>query len=270
MMARSCLAAALVVVLSCGSAFAQSNESGGGGVGVGAGVARDHNGPMGYGSEPLSYAARNWRGSLADPRSAHPVLRLRSDLAPSVTFQAGPVLNEFQGGGRPGAIGAGAIRAGAMNRGDGGTGVGGFAGVLVNDDEMSGTAVGFNLQGMADGSASGDSMLFEMGADYTTPVAESLQFSARVSSSFAAENAMGPVLGGNGPARSGLDKSDSNGGFKDVGLGLGLDYSFAESWNLETNLGYTRLIGDPKRRSSADDDAGSHQIFGGVVVNYRF
>jgi outer membrane scaffolding protein for murein synthesis (MipA/OmpV family) len=263
-MARSCLAAALVVVLSCGSAFAQSNEIAGG-VGVGAGVARDHNGPTGYGSEPLSYAARNWRGSLTDPRSARPVLRLRSDLAPSVTFQAGPVLNEFQGGGDPDAI-----RAGAMSRGDGGTGVGGFAGVLVNDDEMSGTAVGFNLQGMADGSAPGDGMLFEMGADYTTPVAESLQFSARVSSSFAAENAMGPVLGGNGPARSGLDKSDSNGGFKDVGLGLGLDYNFAESWNLETNLGYTRLIGDPKRRSSADDDAGSHQIFGGVVVNYRF
>jgi outer membrane scaffolding protein for murein synthesis (MipA/OmpV family) len=264
MMARSCLAAALVVVLSCGSAFAQSREFADG-VGVGAGVTRDHMDPTGYGPESLSYAARDWQGSHADPRSARPVLRLRSDRAPSITFQAGALLNEQQGGGHPDTV-----RADAMNRGDGGIGVGGFAGVLLNDDEMSGTAIGLNFQGMAGDSAAGDGMLFELGADYTTPVADSLQFSARVSSSFSAENAMGPVVGGNGLARSGLDKSDTNGGFKDVGLGLGLDYNFAESWNLETNLGYTRLIGDTRRRSLADDDASSHQVFGGVVVNYRF
>jgi outer membrane scaffolding protein for murein synthesis (MipA/OmpV family) len=137
---------------------------------------------------------------------------------------------------------------------------------------MPGTAVGLNLQGLADGSDSGDGMLFELGADYTTPLAESWQFSARLSSSFAAESTMGPVLGvgGNDSARSGFDRSDGDGGFKDVGLGLGLDYNFTESWNLETSLGYARSIGDANRRSLADDEGNSHQLFGGVVVNYRF
>ena len=48
------------------------------------------------------------------------------------------------------------------------------------------------------------------------------------------------------------------------------DYNFAESWKLETSLGYSRSIGDANRRSLADEEGRSHQLFGGVVVNYRF
>jgi len=258
------VAAALTVIFSCGVAFAQSNELAEG-VGVGAGVSRDYKGSMDYGPQPPSYARRDWRRSLASPLATTSALRLQSDLAPSVMFQAGPVMNERQSGNY-----LDTTRAGAMSRGDGGAEVGGFAGLLVNTDEMPGTAVGLNLQGVADGSDPGDGMLFELGADYTTPFAESWQFSARLSSSFAAENAMGPVVGSGGPARSSLDTSDADGGFKDVGLGLGLDYNFTESWNLETSLGYTRFIGDANRRSLADDDGNSQQFFGGVVVNYRF
>jgi len=261
MMARTCVAAALTAIFSCGAAFAQADELAAG-VGVGAGVARDLKGSTDYGSQPLSYARRDWRGSLADPLSATSALGLQSDLAPSVTFQAGPVMNQRQPGNH-----LDTTRAGAMNQGDGGAEFGGFAGLLVNDDVMAGSAVGLNFQGVAGGSDSGDGMLFELGADYMTPVSESWQFSARLSSSFAADNAMGPS---GGPARSGLDRSDTDGGFKDVGLGLGLDYNFTESWNVETSLGYTRLIGDANRRSSTDEEGNSHQFFGGVVVNYRF
>ena len=39
---------------------------------------------------------------------------------------------------------------------------GGFAGLLVNSDVTPGTAVGLNLQGVADGSDSGDGMVFEL------------------------------------------------------------------------------------------------------------
>lgn len=262
MMARTCVAAAVAVFLSCGAAFAQSKDVA---VGVGVGVARDHKGSTDYGPQSLSYARRDWQGSLADPLSATSALRLQSDLAPSLTFHAGPLLSQRQEGRH-----LDTTRAGAMDRGEGAVGFGGFAGLLLNDNMMPGTSVGLNFQGVADGSDSGDGVLFELGADYTMPVAESWQFSARLSSSFASENAMGPVLGGNGSAKSGFNRSDAEGGFKDVGLGLGLDYNFAESWNLETNLGFARFIGDANRRSLADEDGNSHQFFGGVVVNYRF
>jgi len=264
MMARTFVAAALTAIFSCGAAFAQADELAAG-VGVGAGVARDYKGSTDYGPQPLSYARRDWQRSLADPLSTTSALRLQSDLASSVTFQAGPVMNQRQPGNHPDTT-----RAGAMSRGDGGAEIGGFAGLLVNDEVMPGSAAGLNLQGIADGSGSGDGILFELGADYTTPFAESWQFSARLSSSFAAENAMGPVVGGGGAARIGLDRSDADSGFKDVGLGLGLDYIFTESWNLETSLGYSRFIGDANRRSPADEDGNSNQFFGGVVVNYRF
>ncbi len=266
MMARSFVAAAFVVILSCGTAFAQSGETAGR-VGVGAGVALDHKGSADSGPQPLSYARRDWRKSLSEPLSATSALRLRSDLAPSVTFEAGSLSSQRQRGSH-----LDTTRAGAMNRGDGGAGFGGFAGVQVSNDVLPGAAVGLNLQGVADGADTGDGLRFELGADYTMPVAESWQFSARLSSSFAADNAMGPVVGagGNNSARSGLDRSGTDGGFKDVGLGLGLDYNFAESWKLETSLGYSRSIGDAKRRSLADEEGSSHQMFGGVVVNYRF
>jgi outer membrane scaffolding protein for murein synthesis (MipA/OmpV family) len=264
MMARTCVATIIAVVFSCGSAFAQTTEVAEG-VGVGAGVARDYTSSTDYGRQPLSYARRDWRRSLADPLSTTSALGLKSDLAPSLTFQAGPLVSQRQPGLDPDTTGAD-----AMNRGEGGTEFGGFAGLLVNDEVMPGSAVGLNFQGIADGSGSGDGMLFELGADYMTPVSESWQFSARLSSSFAADNAMGPVVGGNGSAKSGFDRSDADGGFKDVGLGLGLDYNFTESFNLETSLGYTRFIGDANRRSLADEDGNSQQFFGGVVVNYRF
>jgi outer membrane scaffolding protein for murein synthesis (MipA/OmpV family) len=266
MMARTFVAAALTAIFSCGAAFAQADELAAGvGVGAGVGVTFNHKGSTDYGPQPLSYARRDWQRSLADPLSTTSALQLQSDLAPSVTFQAGPVMNQRQPGNH-----LDTTRAGALGRGDNGTEFGGFAGLLVNDEVMPGSAIGLNLQGIADGSGSNDGMMFELGADYMTPVSESWLFSARLSSSFAADNAMGPVVGSSGPARSGLDRSGADGGFKDVGLGLGLDYNFTESWNLETSLGYSRFIGDANRRSPADEDGNSSQFFGGVVVNYRF
>ena len=225
MMAKTCVAATIAVILPCGFASAQSND-----VGVGAGVGLGHAG------------------------ESAPVMQLRSEQVPGVTFQFGSASDSRR----------------QINPLDA-TGVGGFAGLVVNNGPLSGTEVGLNLQGTSGDPDAGGAMVFELGADYSIPVAESWQFSARLSSSFAADNTSGPTgTGGYGGSRSGLDTSAGDGRFKDVGLGVGLDYNFAESWQLETNLGYTRLIGDANRRSLADEDAGSHQFFGGVVVNYRF
>ncbi len=225
MMAKTRVAATLAVLLPCGFAWAQTSD-----VGVGAGVGLGHAG------------------------ESAPVLQLRSEQVPGVTFQIGSVSDSRRQINSLGAVGGG-----------------GFAGLVVNDGPMAGTEVGLNLLGSTGGADAGGTMVFELGADYSMPVAESWQFSARLSSSFAAENSLGSTgTGGYGGSRSGLDTSAGDGRFKDVGLGLGLDYNFAESWQLGTSLGYTRQIGDANRRSLNDEEAGSHQFFGGVVVNYRF
>ena len=226
MMAKTCVAAIVAVILPSGFASAQSKN----GVGVGAGV------------------------GLGNAGESAPVLQMRSEQVPGVTFQIGTVSDSRR-------------QINALDA----TGGGGFAGLVVNGGPLSGTEVGLSVQGTAGGPDAGGAKLFELGADYTMPVAELWQFSARLSSSFAAESALGSTgTGGYGGSRSGLDSSDGDARFKDVGLGLGLDYNFAESWQLETSLGYTRMIGDANRRSLGDDETGAHQFFGGVVVNYRF
>ncbi len=59
-----------------------------------------------------------------------------------------------------------------------------------------------------------------------------------------------------------------DGGFKDVVLGLGLDYNFAESWKSASAIAARSVT--PTGGSLADEEGSSHPLFGGVVVNYRF
>ena len=50
-------------------------------------------------------------------------------------------------------------------------------------------------------------------------------------------------------AASGLDQYNADGGVKDVGIDLGLDWNFASSWSLRGLARISQLVGD------ADDDS---------------
>ncbi|MGF1641620.1 MAG: MipA/OmpV family protein [Rhodospirillales bacterium] len=226
-----------------GVAAAGSNE-----VGIGGGLSLGVSGGALPHGTPATSAGSGWRPATGERRTVAPGLELRSDLVPSVTFQAGPLIS---------LPAAGAAARPPL--------VGGFAGMVFNDGTLPGATIGVDLQGMQRGPDGGTR--FEVGAAYAAPVTEAWQFSARLSSGFASDAATGLAGGG---SRGGLDAPDGESGFRDVGLGVGLDYDFADRWRLETSLGYTRLIGDPHRRSVADEEARTHQFFGGVVVNYRF
>lgn len=71
-------------------------------------------------------------------------------------------------------------------------------------------------------------------------------------------------------SRSGLRQYQTEGGFKDAGLTLDLDYSLTDHWGITTRLGYKRLLGDAADSPLVKDRGSADQLNGGLFVTYKF
>ena len=71
-------------------------------------------------------------------------------------------------------------------------------------------------------------------------------------------------------ARSGLSQFDADSGFKDVGIGLNVNYRLTDHWSATLATSYTRLIGDAADSPIVEDRGNENQFVGGVTINYRF
>jgi outer membrane scaffolding protein for murein synthesis (MipA/OmpV family) len=266
MMARTRFAAIFAATLSLGIAPAQSDDIDGT-VGLGVGVVPDYEGSADYEPVPLPFARMDYREFFGELRPAMGALQLRGNAVPSTSFRAGPLI-EY----RRERDHVSNNRVDDLKKIDAAVELGAFAGYVLHNGVRKGTAAGINIQGAADVSGTYDGFLIQLGTDYTTPVNEDWQISARLSSTFADSNYMSTYFGidRNNANRSGLNQFDADAGFKDVGLNLGADYSFAKNWSLGTSIGYTRLIGDAADSPITDDEGSANQFFGGVIINYKF
>ena len=70
--------------------------------------------------------------------------------------------------------------------------------------------------------------------------------------------------------RSGLDRYDADGGTKDFGLDLGVNWRFASSWDLRGLFQYKRLTGDADDDSPVVDEGSENQLFSAVLVVFNF
>lgn len=133
------------------------------------------------------------------------------------------------------------------------------------------TRAGIDLQIAPGNLGAGDGWLLQPGASYTTPFSERWQFNARVYSTLAAPGSSGGALrldARQGQSGAGWMSSESS--YKDVGLNLGLAYDVDENWRLGTGAGFSRMIGQPGDSASFDEKQSANQLFGGVVVKYKF
>lgn len=144
--------------------------------------------------------------------------------------------------------------------------VGGFVGYLFHD-QASGlptSSLGFDLQVATDSKGTQSGWLVQPGVDYTTALAPSLQFNTRLFSTYSPDGSNVSALG--------LDRPTSlrpgEPGFQDVGVGLGLGYSITDSWNIQTQARYQRMLGAGETASQSETSP--NQFFGGVMVDYKF
>ncbi len=71
-------------------------------------------------------------------------------------------------------------------------------------------------------------------------------------------------------AASGLPTYDADESFKDIGLDLGANWAFAQSWNLRGLLQVKQLVGDADDGSPVVDEGSETQLFTAVLVVFKF
>jgi outer membrane protein len=74
---------------------------------------------------------------------------------------------------------------------------------------------------------------------------------------------------GRDSARSGLKEYSADSGIKDVGANLTLSYALTQHWGLLGVAAYRRLVGDASD-SPITKNGDENQLYGGLLVNYRF
>ena len=107
---------------------------------------------------------------------------------------------------------------------------------------------------------------------YDGSLASGWRVEAFVGSTWASEDYMSSYFGIDSAdaARSGLDRFNADDGFKDVSLGGALNYRFLERWSLTGLATYARLLGDAEDSPVVDEVGDANQLFGGLLLNYRF
>ncbi len=237
----------------------------------GAGVALadpDANSPENDGPPP-SYMLENPRlpvGGMAVQPGAG-VFQLRTNIVPSGTLNVGPVVNysrektDFSD-----------RRIDNLSRVDPGWEAGAFVDYRIDNDLRPNTVVGLNFQFAADVAGSHGGWRFLPNVYYRTPLGESWNFRAGLYSTFAIDNYVSTSSGAgtNTAARRELDGGDGDAGFKDVGIGVGMTYNLTPSWNVDTALRYERLLDDAAEGPVTNDQGSANQLFGGVLVRYKF
>jgi Outer membrane protein beta-barrel domain len=145
--------------------------------------------------------------------------------------------------------------------------IGAFVGYQYSDPLDPRYAAGINVQVAADTEeGANQSLLLQPGVDYTMPFSDSIKLNARLYSTYATEE----TATGNVASTAMVDRITTDGTFRDVGLNLGIGYAVGDKWTIETQAGYTRAIENEPGTSTQKQDENTNQLFGGVIVNYRF
>jgi outer membrane scaffolding protein for murein synthesis (MipA/OmpV family) len=77
-------------------------------------------------------------------------------------------------------------------------------------------------------------------------------------------------VSGRDSARSGLSRYDADAGIKDVGIDLGVNWGFAQNWDLRGLMSISQLVGDADDDSPVVDQGSETQLLTAVMVMYKF
>lgn len=238
-----------------------------GSLGLGIALVPDYEGSSDYEAVPLPDARLNYGGmglSLAPGLGA---LQLRADVVPSPNILAGPLIDY-----RRARKDVANNRVDDMRSIDPAIELGAFVGYRGNFTGTLPQGYQADLQFGSDVSDEHGGWLLQPGLAYWRSIGRDWRFSSRLSTTYASDGYMSTYFGVDqkDSQRSGLREYNANAGFKDVGLGLGLSYSLTQNWVIEGRGAYTRLLEDAADSPVTDDEGSANQLFGGVLINYRF
>ncbi len=123
-----------------------------------------------------------------------------------------------------------------------------------------------------DVSDSHDGLTAKLAAGHRLPLGPQLMLRSELSTTWADDNYTRTYFGVTAAqsARSGMRQYRPEGGFKDAGLTVDLDYSLTQNWGVTGRAGYKRMLGDAADSPLVADRGDANQLSTGVFVNYRF
>jgi MltA-interacting protein MipA len=247
------LAVAVGAVLTASSAFAQAG---------GAAAGDKPTGQVGgFAASSPSIQDQDLLQSLATGQRG---VQVRTNLLSAGSLQAGSTVDYWPNAAHPEtpAIASRRDQSAPVQ-------LGGFVGYLFHDQGTGAapSTLGLDVQVATDPLADRSGWLLQPGVGYTTPLTPSWQLNTRLFSTYAPEGSAGSALGADSPVAMRFGNS-ADSGFQDVGVGLGLGYSITDSWNIQTQARYQRMLGAGETESARETSP--HQFFGGVMIDYKF
>lgn len=114
--------------------------------------------------------------------------------------------------------------------------------------------------------------LFTARGAYAAPISADLSFKAGVETTYATSDYMDEffTIDAAGAAASGLNTFKADDGFRDVGLTVDMTYEITSNWSTTGSLAYHLLVDDAADSPVTDDEGSEHQVFLGLLVNYKF
>jgi len=227
-------------------------------LGLGAGLAPDYEGSDDYRAVPLLYARVAWESGMFLHLEAGSGLRV--NLVPSPNWRLGPVLKYI-----PARDNVEDKKVDNLKDVDAAVMLGGFAGYDV--DRWS-----IYVQVVQDVAGANDGYVATLGVGYTIPMSDQLLVNLGATTNYASGDYMSTYFGIDeaNSRRSGLDTFNANAGFKDVGVGVLVQYWGWGNVGLRFRAGYVLLVGDAADSPVVEDRGDENQIFGGLMVTYRF
>jgi hypothetical protein len=191
-------------------------------------------------------------------------VQVRTNVLTGKNLQAGPAIDYHPNASHPEIPTLGARRDQTAP-----VELGGFVGYLFHDEATGSpsSSLALDLQIATDPLAQAGGWLVQPGVGYTTPLAPSWHLNTRLFSTYAPEGSGTTPLGLDYPAALHTG-SGADAGFQDVGIGLGLGYSITDSWNIQTQARYQRMLGAAE--ADRAKEVSPHQFFGGVMIDYKF
>lgn len=253
-----------ILALALTMAASHGAENGGGFIGAGVSVTPDYEGGEDYEALPVLLGQYNFSGGryLALVRGADAARsgRLALNLVSYSNWEMGPTL-----GVRYPRDNVDNSQVDGMGDIDWATEAGGFV------SYQSG-ALFASLGLSIDISDTYGGYIGDLSAGFKQEITSRLGIIYSASISYVDDDYMNEYFGvdGSDAASSGLPFYEADGGIKDFGMGISVDYSFTPVWGVISWFNYYRMIGDAKDSPIVDTEGNRNQFKAGLVLTYSF
>ena len=226
-------------------------------IGGGIGVRPDYEGSSDYEFVPLPAGSARFSNGMYVQLLG---LNLRANLIPSKMWRLGPVYNY-----RPERSDVENNKVDKMKN--------------ISDANELGVFGGFEwsnwfvfLDVLADTGNAYDGWYATLKGGYNWMISNEWMLSMGAHTTYANDDYMETYFGvsASDSARSGLSRYNADGGMKDYGIDLGLNWNFASSWALRGVASISELVGDADNDSPVVDEGSETQFTGGVMVMFKF